>query len=243
MLDAYGDDLAYIHDAGFTGLVTSAAPVVLAALRGTGLPRGMVVDLGCGSGVLSEALAAAGYDVLGIDLSEWFIELARRRVPTAQFRVASLLSAELPPCVAVAAVGECFNYLFDPGNAPQALADLFCRIHAALCAGGLLIFDVAEPGRVPGAGPYRTYTEAPDWAVLVAAEEDAGQRLLTRRITTFRRIGELYRRGHEVHRLRLLPRAEVAEQLHAAGFLVETLTGYGELPFARGHVGFVARRS
>jgi SAM-dependent methyltransferase len=242
MHDAYGDDLAYIHDAGFTGLVRSAAPVVLDALRGAGLPRGLVVDMGCGSGALSEALAAAGYDVLGIDLSEWFIERARRRVPAGQFRLASLLNVKLPPCVGVAAAGEGFNYLFDPGNTPPALADLFRRIHAALCAGGLLIFDVAEPGRVPAAG-HRTFTEAPDWAVLVTAEEDAERRLLTRHITTFRRVGELYRRGHEVHRLRLLPRAEVAEQLHAAGFRVQTLSGYGELCFAPGHVGFAASKS
>ena len=84
----------------------------------------------------------------------------------------SLLSADLPRCVAVAAVGECLNYLFDPGNTRPKLVKLFRRIHAALEPGGLFILDVAEPGRVSGAGPQRTYVEGKDWAVLVTNEED-----------------------------------------------------------------------
>ena len=65
-------------------------------------------SLGCGHGV--------GVSALGIDISEGMVALAREHVPQATFRVESLLSAELPSCVAVAAVGECLNYLFDDGE-------------------------------------------------------------------------------------------------------------------------------
>jgi SAM-dependent methyltransferase len=243
LTDGYGDDLAYIHDSGFGGPARNAAPVVLEELRRRGLRSGLVVDLGCGSGILAQALSSAGYDVLGIDQSAPFITQARQRVPTAQFRLESLLTAVLPPCVAVTSIGECFNYLFDSSNTQQALLSLFRRIHDALRPGGILVFDVAEPGRVPGPGPYRVHVEGPDWAVLVVAEEDNRERLLTRRITTFRRVGELYRRGHEIHCLRLLPHLDIAQDLRASGFGVQTLAGYGELPFAPGHVGFLASRS
>jgi SAM-dependent methyltransferase len=243
MPDAYHDDLAYIHDAGFGHLARSAAPVVLATVAERGLRRGLMVDLGCGSGILAAELSDAGFDVLGIDLSEPMLELARRRAPRADFRQGSLLTADIPPCVAVTAIGECFNYLFDDRNFPDALAVLLRGIHGALCSKGVLIFDVAEPGRIPAPGLVRSYTEGPDWAVLVTAEEDSDARLLTRRITTFRQLGELYRREHEVHRLRLVPRAETEDQLRAAGFQVRTLAGYGELPFGPGHVGFVASKS
>jgi SAM-dependent methyltransferase len=200
-----------------------------------------VIDLGCGSGILSQEVAAAGYDVLGIDVSEAMIAMARERVPQGRFRVESLLQAELPPCVAVAAVGEAFNYLFDPGNTGRALAKLFRRIHGALEPGGLLLFDVAEPGRVPG-GFQRKHVEGENWAVLVTLEEDRGRRLLTRRITTFRQVGDLYRRDEEIHRQRLLPRSEVAKQLRRLGFRVRTLAGYGSQRFPRGQAGFVARK-
>jgi len=201
-----------------------------------------VVELGCGSGTSSEAIVAAGYDVLGFDISEDMLALARRRVPRGEFRVESFLTAELPSCVAVTAIGEPFNYLFDPQNSKGALVKVFRRIYDALQPGGVLLFDVAGPGRVPRAGPQRSWWEGEDWTVLVEAEENRAERLLTRRITSFRKVGELYRRDHEVHRQRLFARSELTEQLRDVGFRVRPLAGYGSLRFTRGHLGFLARK-
>ena len=75
----------------------------------------------------------------------------------------------------------------------------------------------------------------------MTSEEDDRHRLLTRRITSFRRVGELFRRDHEVHRQRLIARSEVAGQLRSIGFRVRALQGYGELRFGRGHAGMIAR--
>src|SRR5262249_57042457 len=135
---------------------------------------------------------------------------ARKRVPGGRFGEGSLLTAELPPCVAVAAVGEVINYLFDGGHSRRAVARLFRRIHDALCPGGLLIGDAAGPGRVGGRGPVLRHAVGDDWAVLVRAEEDRRRRPLTRDITRFRRGGELYRPDHEAHRPRPLTPAEPA---------------------------------
>jgi SAM-dependent methyltransferase len=242
MAEAYGTDLAYIHDAGFGGFAAGAAPGLLDLLRHGGIVRGLVIDLGCGSGIWARELAAAGYDVLGIDQSAAMIAIARKRAPEARFRAESFLTAELPPCAAVTALGECFNYLFDPGNTEQGLLRLLRRIYNTLHPGGLLIFDVAGPGRVPGRGVQRKYFEGDDWAALVASEEDRQRRLLTRTITSFRKVGQLYRRDHEVHRLRLINRPELAGQLRTFGFRVRTLRGYGAMRFPRGSVGFLARK-
>jgi SAM-dependent methyltransferase len=239
---AYRDDLAYIHDAGFGGFARQAGQVLVDALARRGIGKGLVIDLGCGSGILSGVATRAGYQALGIDISEGMVALARKHVPQATFRVESLLSAALPNCVAVAAVGECLNYLFDEGNTTSKLVKLFQRIYCALEPSGLFILDVAGPGRVSGAGPYRTYFEGLDWAVLVTSEEDKGHRFLTRSITSFRRVGELYRRDHEVHRQRLIARSAVVRQLRSIGFRVRTLRGYGELVFRRGHGGMIAAK-
>nr|WP_228060591.1 MULTISPECIES: class I SAM-dependent methyltransferase [unclassified Coleofasciculus] len=56
----------------------------------------------------------ADYQVLGIDISESMIAIARKRVPDAEFKVESLFKVDIPPCKAVISVGECLNYLFDP---------------------------------------------------------------------------------------------------------------------------------
>jgi SAM-dependent methyltransferase len=240
--DQYHDDLAYIHDAGYGGHARSAAPVILQALRRVGVAGGLVIDLGCGSGILAAEVSAAGYDVLGFDISASMIALARKRAPQAKFRRESFVTAQLPQCVAVAAVGEIFNYLFDQGNTCEALSALFRRIHAALRPGGLLMFDVAEPGRVPGSGPQRNFREGDDWAALVAAEEDRSARLLTRRITSFRKVGKLYRRDFEVHRLRLLDGPALAAQLREIGFRVRIVRGYGPARLPPGYVGLLARK-
>jgi hypothetical protein len=156
--------------------------------------------------------------------------------------VQSFLAAELPPCVAVTAVGECFNYLFDRGNTPEELAKMFGRVYEALVPGGLFVFDVAGPGRVRGPGPQKLHREGEDWAVLVTVEEDRERRLLTRHITSFRQVGKYYRRDREVHKQRLFERAELASQLRGAGFRVRAFRDYGAWRFPPGHLAFVARR-
>ena len=242
MSNAYRDDLAYIHDTGYGDIARGAAAVLLAALRQRGVISGLVIDLGCGSGILAAEVSAAGYDVLGFDISRAMIALARKRAPKARFREQSLWTANLPACVAVTAVGECFNYLFDRANTDLTLRKLFYHVYDALTPGGLFLFDVAEPGRVPGSGVQRHYREGDGWAVLVAVEEDRAHSRLTRRITSFRKSGKHYRRQHEVHQQRLLKGSELAGQLRDICFRVRLLRGYGRLRFPPGYVGLLAAK-
>lgn len=242
MPDAYRDDLAFIHDAGYGLPAENAARTLLDELRRRKQDRGLVVDLGCGSGILSAAVAAAGYDVVGVDLSPAMIDIARRRVPGGRFEIGSVLDAGIPPCVAVTAVGEIFNYLFDPRNTDARLAKLLRRVHRALRPGGVLLFDVATPGRVPG-GRLRYGRAEWDWAVVTDSIEDAKQGTLTREITTFRKIGDLYRRDAEAHRLRLYRKPDVVRMLRKVGFSVRSLRGYGPFTFPPGWAGFLARKA
>lgn len=242
MTRLYREDLAYIHDAGYGAVARAGAAVLLEVLRRRGPASGLVIDLGCGSGILSERVAAAGYEVLGIDLSEDLLALARKRVPGGRFVRGSLWTAKLPPCVAVAAVGEVFNYLFDRRGAGQGTQKVFRRVHDALAPGGPFLLDLAGPGRVAGRGPARHWAAGEDWAVLVSAEEDRERRLLTRQITSFRKVGEAYRRDDEVHRQRLYRPTQAAALLRWAGFRARVLGGYGAWRFPRGVAGFLARR-
>jgi SAM-dependent methyltransferase len=239
---AYGADLAYIHDAGFGSFADAAAKELLARLGEQKVSAGLVVDLGCGSGILAEAVSGAGYDVLGFDISRAMIELARRRAPRATFRHGSALDAKIPSCIAVTAIGEVFNYLFDPRHSLARIAKLFARVHRALVPRGLFLFDAAIVGRVPE-GKRRGHTEAEDWACLYEAEEDPRARILTRRITTFRRAGATYRREAEVHKLHLFEVHELLEPLRKAGFRARLLRRYADLEFPPGYVAFAARKA
>jgi SAM-dependent methyltransferase len=238
----YQEDLAYIHDVGFGVFARHAAATILNMLRQSGTMRGKVVDLGCGTGILAQELVAAGYDVLGVDYSAAMLRIARRRAPAARFRRASFLSTPLPSCVAVTAVGEIFNYLFDAENTVEALRSLFERVRHALRPGGLFVFDIAQSGRAGGSGKRQRIAQGEDWATLVESEDDATTRTLTRYITAFRRIGKLYRRSEELHRLRLYEVRDLLILLRNRGFKVKRLRTYGEFEFPRGWAALAARK-
>src|SRR5262249_35651883 len=152
---------------------------------------GLVIDLGCGGGLWARRLVVAGYRVLGIDFSPRMIALARERVPEANFKRASFLDISFSPCVAITALGEVLNYLFDPRNGRSALRRLFRRAFSALQPGGLLIFDVAEPGRASDST--RRFWTGYDWACLVEYTHEQVRNRLTRHMTTFRKHGSTYR--------------------------------------------------
>lgn len=238
----YGEDLACIHDAGFSGFARQTAPELLEILRQAGIEQGLVADLGCGSGIWASQLVEKGFRVVGFDISGPMLEMARQRVPQGEFRQESLFQARLPECDAVTALGECISYAFDPQSGLAALRKLFKRIRGILRPGGLLIFDFVQPGALKKARFRKDFRLGEDWAVMVEAEEDKESRELIRRITSFRKQGQLYRRSQEVHRLHTYPGVEMAGQLRGIGFRVRLVRGYGNYRFRRGVAGIIARK-
>jgi len=231
----YRTDLAYIHDRGFSDLAAGVAPELLRILRRHGLRRARIVEAGCGSGVLAKHLTDAGHHVLGIDASPAMIRLARQHAPRARFRVASLTTAQVPRCDAVIAVGEVITYL--PSR--RAVERFFARVARALRPGGLFLFDfIASAER-------RTYPPksrgGDDWAIVARADVGRAGRVLTRRITTFRKIGSTYRKARETHRVRIHTPAEIAAALKRAGFSFRMRRSFGRYRLLRGDVAVLAR--
>ncbi len=238
----YRADLAYIHDVGHGALARDAATRLLKEVAGL-RQDGVIVDVGCGSGILAEAMTEAGYRAIGVDVSEAMLAVARTRAPRAEFRRESFVTAPVPASVAVAAIGEVLCYAFDATNGERARVAWFRRVHDALCPGGVLLFDVAAPARVPTSGSHRTFVAEDDWAVLadVSVEDSSG--MLLRRITSFRRVGALYRRDDEVHRLALIDPVVTLAQLRETGFDAEILPAYDSLTLPPGLVAFLCRKA
>ncbi|MEH2064141.1 MAG: class I SAM-dependent methyltransferase [Nostoc sp.] len=243
MKEWYKDDLAYIHDVGYSNYALKSTPGIIEILNQSGIQDGLVVDLGCGSGISAQELTKANYRILGIDISESMIAIARKRVANAEFRVESFFKAEILPCHAVISISECFNYLFDSDTSGEMLVDLFERIYKALVSGGVLIFDIAEPGQIAQGITTKGFNEGDDWIVLVEKNEEQKQGILTRRIITFRKVGEYYRRDHEVHYQQLYEATDIAQKLRKIGFQVEIVRSYGEYNLPKAHAAFIARKS
>jgi SAM-dependent methyltransferase len=233
-LSLYARDLAYVHDAGFGGFARDAGPGLLRRLRRAGIHDGLVVDLGCGSGIWARALTDAGYDVFGVDQSEEMLRLARRAAPAARFERASVLDVLPPPCEAITALGEVLSYA-------DGVPEVFASAAHCLRPGGLLLFDVATPARTRTAG--RTFFEGEDWVLCNDVRGDAAHRALTRGITVFRRAGRTWRRSDETHTLRLYDPDAVLADLDDAGFDATRIRSYGrELKPLPGLACFAARR-
>jgi len=235
----YDDDLAFVHDAGFGGFAEASAPGLLRTLAEAGVNDGLVVDLGCGSGIWAQRLVEDGYDVFGVDVSPAMIRLARKRAPGASFQVGSFLDVRLPQCRAVTALGEVLSYRFDNRYDAKSLERTCRRVYDALENGGLLIFDLVEIGldvRPP------SFREGDGWACLFRSEVDPRKQRLARHIVSFRKAGSTYRRREETHCVQLYAAGDVAAMLRAIGFRVRQVRRYGEHPLLDGRVGFVARK-
>ena len=149
----------------------------------------------------------------------------------------SLHEIDLPPCAAITAIGEPFTYADG-----DALRQTLARCAAALPAGGLLLFDVIE--HLEGDEMrYRNWSaEGDDWICLVEIQHDPARERLTRRIVSFRKIGNSYRRHEEIHPQQLYEGRRVARMLREIGFRVRLVRAYGDYALFDKVVGIVARK-
>jgi ubiquinone/menaquinone biosynthesis C-methylase UbiE len=141
---------------------------VLARLLGKG--SGALIDVGCGTGSYTAALAELGWDVTGVDVSEDMLRRAREKGVHAVHADATALP--FPEASFDAAVSVCTNTDFDdlPGVVQEVVRVLrpsaplvFLAVHPCF-VGPHSVYD--PEGAVPGlhAGWYRRvgrYSEAP----------------------------------------------------------------------------------
>jgi 2-polyprenyl-6-hydroxyphenyl methylase/3-demethylubiquinone-9 3-methyltransferase len=106
-------------------------PVRLAYVAGRISLRGArVLDVGCGGGLLSEALAAAGADVTAIDLAPGVLDVARLHLYESNLTVdyreisAEALAAQQPGSFDAITCMEMLEHVPDPGSVIEACARL-----------------------------------------------------------------------------------------------------------------------
>lgn len=80
---------AYVYDELMDNVPYDAwAEYLTGLLRENGVSEGIVCELGCGTGQMTRRLAAAGYDMIGIDLSEEMLDVAREQEYGMSYEVA-----------------------------------------------------------------------------------------------------------------------------------------------------------
>ena len=109
-----------------------------------GVPSGsLLAELGCGTGSMTRLLAEAGYDMIGIDLSEEMLDIARYEHPEEEYDILYLnqdmREFELYGTVAaVISVCDSMNYI----TSEEELLQVFKLVNNYLDPGGYFIFDM-----------------------------------------------------------------------------------------------------
>jgi SAM-dependent methyltransferase len=128
---------APIYDTMENGLIAAEEPLVDSVTRE--LPIGRALDAACGTGRHAARLAAAGHETVGIDATPAMLDIARTRVPGAEFRLGDLTTLPVEDAgfdFAICALA--LAHLRDPAPAIAELA-------RAVRPGGRIVLTDAHP--------------------------------------------------------------------------------------------------
>lgn len=122
----YGEWAEYLHE----------------ILREYHIPSKMVLELGCGTGNITELLAEKGYDMIGVDNSEVMLEIAmEKRIKSGHdilYLLQDMQSFELYGTVgAVVSICDSINYI----TSDEELKEVFHLVNNYLDPRGIFVFD------------------------------------------------------------------------------------------------------
>jgi SAM-dependent methyltransferase len=234
------DRFAWIYNRYWGADFVQRALPVLDQLLLSELPAGArVLDVGCGTGQLAQALAARGYAVTGLDGSEEMLRFARENAPEAEFILGDARDFSVPPVYhAALSTYDSLNHLLSL----EELTAAFRCVHRGLLSGGLFVFDLnmGEGYQARWRGSFGLVAD--DHACIVRSRYQPDQRLGRMDFTLFV-LEDGWRRSDFALTQRCYTEAEVRAALEAAGFA--EVRAHDAQPCLSGEIGrmfFVGRR-
>jgi SAM-dependent methyltransferase len=235
----YRADLALIHHLGFAQHPDDCAPGILALLQPVRDRDGTVLELGCGSGLLTRHLLAAGHRVIATDASPAMLDLARDHLPGADIRRLVLPDDPLPGADAVVSVGHVLSYLPDEAAIRRALI----AAAGALRPDGVLALDLCDLSYGPARSQSPPYVRTePDWAIMTEFSTPAPDRFVREMTTFVRAAGGWWRRDDERHVNVLVDTGRIPDLLAEHGVEATVGAAFGTETLPVGLVTVIGRR-
>jgi SAM-dependent methyltransferase len=236
----YRRDLAQVHHLGFGFHADRCAAGILAMLEHVRATNGLVVELGCGSGLLTRRLLEAGHRVIATDASPAMLDLARDVAPGAEeIRRLVLPDDAIPECDAIVSVGHVLSYLPDEASVDRALV----AAADALRPGGVIAIDLCDLrwGEVFRDAPSQGRV-GDTWAI-ISNFSLPRPNLFVREMTSFVQTeGGTWRRDEERHENVLVDTARVPALLAAHGLETRVSRSFGDEELPEGLVTIVGSR-
>lgn len=185
-----------------------------------GIRDGLLLDLGCGTGNVTELLAASGYDMIGVDNSEEMLEIANEKRERSGADILYLLQDmrefELYGTVrGVVSICDSMNYILED----EELLTVFRLVCNYLDDEGILIFDMNTPYKYREILADNTFAEDREessfiWENFYDEEDAVNQYDLSLFV---REEDGRYRKYEETHFQRAYERTRVEELIREAG--------------------------
>ncbi|MFW5632650.1 MAG: class I SAM-dependent DNA methyltransferase [Acetivibrio ethanolgignens] len=200
---------------------------LLGLLKEYGVNKGLVLDMGCGTGSITELLHEAGYNMIGIDNSEDMLSIAREKAMDKGMDILYLLQDmrefELYGTVAaIVSICDSMNYITEE----EELLGVFRLANNYLDPGGLFIFDLNTPYKYEELLADNVIAEnREDCAFIWENYYDRENRINEYDLSIYVEEEEdLFRRYSEVHYQKAYPLELVRKLLEKAG--MEFVTAY-----------------
>ncbi|MCI8693571.1 MAG: class I SAM-dependent methyltransferase [Lachnospiraceae bacterium] len=185
--------------------------------------RNLVVDLGCGTGTLTELMYRKGYDMIGVDLSEAMLNLAMVKKEESGSEIL-YLQQDMRQLELYSTVGTVFslcdslNYILEE----EELSEVFSLVNNYLFPGGLFVFDFNTVHKYRDVIGESTIAETREdcsfiWENFYDPEEEINEYDLT---VFVREEGEYFRRFTETHLQRGYTPEQMTRLVEEAGMAV-----------------------
>ena len=185
-------------------------------------PPARIIDLGCGQGRHVIELGRRGYDVTGLDLSEYLLDVAAARARAAGVRLRLVrgdMREPLPgtPFDVALSLFTSFGYFADEADDGKVLR----AVAAMLRPGGRFVIEVLNGQREREQFEPRQWFAVGKTAVMEERHLDKGGR----RLVVQRTVSTPNARETDLHAIRLYSGAQLGEALQEAGFAEVRLYG------------------
>ena len=124
--------------------------IIRSTIKKYKIPKGLCLDIACGTGKISEILLSEGFQILGIDKSKSMLVIAKKRIPKAEFIQADIRNFELnrgDEIGLAVSFYDSMNYLLSE----KEMAAAFKSIASNIPKGTIFLFDMNSRDHIKAA--------------------------------------------------------------------------------------------